>query len=78
MTEKGKGGRVSQRKIRRLLFQFKCKNEEEMPVIIEKIKQQIAAKSQRIRRYEKRSKQYHQNKLFKNNTKEFYREIGKK
>ena len=55
-----------------------CKNEEEIPVIIEKIKQQITAKSQRIRRYEKRSKQFRQNKLFKDNAKQFYREIGKK
>ena len=78
MTEKAKGGTVSQRKIKRLLPQFKYKNEEEIPVIIEKIKQQITAKSQRIRRYEKRSKQSRQNKLFKDNAKQFYREIGKK
>ena len=78
LTEKAKGDTASQRKIRRLLSQFKCKNEEEIPVIIEKIKQQITAKSQRVRRYEKRSKQFRQNKLFKDNAKQFYREICKK
>ena len=35
-------------------------------------------KTQRIRRYEKRGKQFRQNKLFKDNAKQFYREIGKK
>ena len=64
LSEKAKGGMVSQRKIRRLLSQFKCKNEEEIPVLTEKIKQQITAKSQRIRRYKKRRKQYRQNTLF--------------
>ena len=42
------------------------------------INQQITAKSQRTRPYEKRNKQYRQNKLFKNNAKQFYSEIGKK
>ena len=78
LTEKAQGGMVSQRKITRVLKQLKCKNEADIPVIIEKIKQQIAAKSQRIRRYEKRGKQFRQNKLFKDNAKQFYRELGKK
>ena len=68
---------VSQRKITRVLKQLKCKNEADIPVIIEKIKQQIAAKSQRTKRYEKRGKQFRQNKLFKDNEKQFYRELGK-
>ena len=39
LTQKAKGGTVSQRKIRQLLSQYKLKIEEELPVIIEKIKQ---------------------------------------
>ena len=69
---------VSHRKITRVLSQLKCKSEADIPSIIEKIKQTIAAKTQRIRRYEQRGKQFRQNKLFKDNAKQFYREIGKK
>ena len=78
LTEKVKGSMVSHRKITRVLSQLKCKSEADIPSIIEKIKQKIAAKTQRIRRYEKRGKQFRQNKLFKDNAKQFYREIGKK
>ena len=46
LTEKVRGGIVIQRKITRVLKQLKCKNEADIPGIIEKIKQQIAAKSQ--------------------------------
>ena len=45
---------------------------------MEKIKQQNAVKTQRIRRYKKRGKQLRQNKPFKDNAKQLYREIGKK
>ena len=34
-------------------------------------------KAQRMRRYEKCRKFYHQNLIFKNDAKKFYREIGK-
>ena len=44
----------------------------------EKLKQQIQAKAQRIRRYEKRGKQLRQTTIFKENTKKFYRDLGKK
>ena len=38
----------------------------------------MQAKAQRIRRFDKRCKFYKQNKTFKDNTKRFYRELGKK
>ena len=38
----------------------------------------MQAKAQRIRRFEKRTKFYRQNKTFKEDTKRFYRELGKK
>ena len=53
LTEKVKGSMVSHRKITRVLSQLKCKSEADIPSIIEKIKQKIAAKTQRIRRYER-------------------------
>ena len=44
-----KGSIVSHRKITRALSQLKCKNQADIPSIMEEIKQQIAAKTQRIR-----------------------------
>jgi len=38
----------------------------------------VQAKAQRIRRYEKRETQYSQNKMFKEETKSFYRNLGMK
>ena len=38
----------------------------------------IIIKAQRIRRYEKRETQYRQNKMFKEDTKKFYRNLGMK
>jgi hypothetical protein len=42
------------------------------------LKQEVPAKAQRIRRHEKRKNQYTQNKMFKNDTKIFYTNFGKK
>ena len=44
----------------------------------EDIKQALQAKVQRIRRYTKRSEQYKQNKMSRENSKRFYTELGKK
>ena len=49
-----------------------------MPTIKEALKQQIQAKAQRIKRFEKRNKHFRQNKIFKEDAKKFYRELGKK
>ena len=49
-----------------------------MPTIKETMKQQIQAKAQRIKRFEKRNKHFQQNKIFKEDAKKFYRELGKK
>ena len=43
-----------------------------------KLKQQLQAKAQRVKRFEKRQKFFHQNKTFKENAKSFYKEPGKK
>jgi hypothetical protein len=47
-------------------------NTRERAQLIEKVKQTVQPKAQRIRRYEKRKNLYIQNKLFKD-TKNFYR-----
>jgi len=57
---------------------YKFKSNEDIPSVTEKLKQQLLAKSQRIKRFEKRRKFYSHNKMFKENTKRFYRELGKK
>lgn len=44
----------------------------------EKLKQQIQAKAQRMRRFVKRNNFFRQNKVFKKDDKKFYRELGKK
>jgi len=44
--------------------------------LTETLKQKVQAKAQRIRRHEKRETQYSQNKMFKEDTKKFYRNLG--
>jgi hypothetical protein len=50
----------------------------EFAQLTETLKQKVQTKSQRIRRYEKGEKQYSQNKLFKEDTKIFYRNLDMK
>ena len=40
--------------------------------------QALQARAQRIRRYTKRREQYKHNKMFREDSKRFYRELGKK
>jgi len=51
-------------------------NAREVAQLTEILKQKVQAKFQRIRRYEKRETHYSQNKMFKENTKRFYRNLG--
>ena len=53
-------------------------NAREVEQLTEILKQKVQAKAQRIRRYEKRDTQYSQNKMFKEDTKKFYRNVGMK
>ena len=57
---------------------YKFKSNDEILPVTKKMKQKLKAKSQWIRRFEKRRKFYSQNKMFKENTKRFYLELGKK
>ena len=45
---------------------------------METLKQQPQAKAQRIRRFERRGNFFHQSKLYRENAKKFYKELGKK
>jgi len=51
-------------------------NASEVGQLTETLKQKVQAKAQRIRRYEKRETQYSQNKMFKEDTKKIYRNLG--
>ena len=53
-------------------------NASEVGQLTETLKQKVQAKAQRIRRHEKRETQYSQNKMFKEDTKKFYRNLGMK
>jgi len=53
-------------------------NVREVAQLTETLKQKVQAKAQRIRRYEKRDTQYSQNKMFKEDTNKFYRNLGMK
>ena len=46
-----------------------------MTVVIEELKQTIAAIAAKVRRYQGRVDRYRQNKLFENNQRQFYREL---
>ena len=59
-------------KSEKLRTKYKIKRSEEIQTVLEKIKQTIQPKAARLRRYQKRSRF-----LFKNNPKQFYRNIGK-
>jgi len=53
-------------------------NAREVAQLIETLKQKVQAKAQRIRRYEKRETQCSQNKMFREDTKKFYRNLSMK
>ena len=53
-------------------------NAREVAHLTETLKQKVQAKAQRIRRYEKRDTEYSQNKMFKEDNKKFYRNLGMK
>ena len=61
-----------------ILKKHKIPADEQLMACKEDLKQALKAKAQRIRRYTKRSEQYKQNKMFREDSKTFYGELGKK
>ena len=53
-------------------------NAREVAQLTETLKQEVQTKAQRIRRYKKRETQYSQCRMFKEDTKKFYRNLGMK
>ena len=66
------------RKLNTILKKHKITADEQFIACKEDLKQALQAKAQRIRRYTKRSDQYKQNKMFREDAKRFYRKLGKK
>ena len=66
------------RKKRRIFKKYRVTNARVVAQLTESLKQKVQAKPQRIRRYEKRETQYSQNKMFKEDTKKIYRNLGMK
>ena len=77
ITEYTKGNTKIRRKLKTILKKHKIAANEQLITCKEDLKQALQAKAQRIRRYTKRSEQYKQNKMFREDSKSFYRELGK-
>jgi hypothetical protein len=78
IAETGTGsdnGKLNWKK-RKIFKKYSVTNARELAQLTETLKQKVQAKAQRIRRYEKRENQYIQNKLFKEDTKKIYRNLG--
>jgi len=74
-TGKGSDNGKLNRKERKIFQKYRVTNAWEVAQLTETLKQKVQAKSQRIRRYEKRETQYSQNKMFKEDTKKIYRNL---
>ena len=72
-----KGNRVKSGKVKRVKTKYELSALDEIPATVETIKQKTLAKTQRVRRFEKRSYFFKHNKLFKDNPKKFYRDFRK-
>ena len=75
---KGNSTNKTRRKLKKILKKHKVVSEDQLTACKEDLKQALQSKAQRLQRYIKRSEQYKQNKRFRDDTKRFYRELGKK
>ena len=73
IAETGKGsdnGKLN-RKNMKIFQKYRVTNAREVAQLKETLKQKVHAKAQKIRKYEKMETQYSQNKMFKEDTKNF-------
>ena len=61
-----------------LMRRHNIRFKDDIPIVVQKLKQQLQAKSQRLRLYDKRQNFFHQNKTYEQNARKIYRELGKK
>ena len=62
---------------KKVVRKYKIESKTQIPCIKEELKQKLQLKAQRMRRFEKRSKFFRQNRIFETDAKKFYREINK-
>ncbi|XP_066926111.1 uncharacterized protein [Clytia hemisphaerica] len=77
LDEMSRGTLVKTKKSKRLRTKHRILDNASLASAKEKVKQVMQLKAQRPRRFDKRSKFFRQNKVFKVDAKKFYREIGK-
>ena len=78
LTELTRNNGMGERKSRKIRRKYSIRNDDNIITAKEEVRQLINAKAQRrIRRFEKRVKQFRQNRTFATDTKRFYRELGK-
>ena len=77
LSEIAKGSNVKKSKRKYLEYKLGIRKKEDMPAAQEILKPRIQAKAQRIRRFEKRSRFFRQNKSLRKMQK-LYRELDKK
>ena len=80
IAETGRGpdnGKLNRKK-RKIFKKYSVTNARKVGQLTETLKQKVQAKAQRIRRSENRETHYSQNKVFKEDTKTFYRTLGVK
>ena len=77
LDELMRGVKVKSRILNTMKKKDKIKKSDDLTPLKETLKQKIALKSQRLRRYEKRTKFYRQNNILKTDKKKFYRKLGK-
>ena len=64
-------------KAKKVVRKYKIESKTQIPCIKEELKQKLQVKAQRMRRFEKRSKFFRQNRIFETDARKFYREINK-
>ena len=74
----GNTSKKTKRKFKTIWKKHKITKEEQITTLKEDLKQNLQAKVQQLRQYTERSKQYRQNKMFREDARRFYRELGKK
>ena len=77
LDELSRGVSVKTRKARKLKRNLNITDKASLDCAKENLKQKMQLKAQRLRRFDKRTKFYRQNKIFSTDAKKFYREIGK-
>ena len=75
LEEKKKGTTLKQKILEGLNRRHPLLKKKGIPCIIEELKQRLRAKAAKIKRFNKRCERYHQNKLFGNNQRQFYRNL---